>query len=361
MDRPMIDVWYITDLTLCNFDCSYCASGIPEQGGERSRTRMWARDDSLERFHRALDWIAAQPYQIGLRLQTHGEPFVSKDFLAGAARMTQAPNVSFVELVSNGSLITRRLDDLLEVDGVEQDKLSLWITHHHTEITVEKLFENALHAHHRGVSVVLNTLLFPGNAPDAERLQELCTAHGIQINIDVGQNINEAYGDAFFLPMLSTDDSRRYFDLVANKAMLLAALVAHRSPRNFGCSAGCDYIYITPDGDVYPCRNYSFKQKASMLGSVHDPDFRLQLRPEPHLPCEASSNCVCKEDYLHLAPIRSQRPAAPRSLGLWPAHEATMQPELVDRLREIERDYGDDEPGKATMSRLLDWFTAQQD
>src|SRR6202021_2531104 len=103
---PRLDIWHICDLSLCNFDCAYCASGSPETGGSRTRKQMWKNSDGPERLRLILRWIAKLPYSIGLRLQTIGEPFVSEEFLAEESRMTRGRNIPFVELVTNGSLLT---------------------------------------------------------------------------------------------------------------------------------------------------------------------------------------------------------------------------------------------------------------
>ena len=70
VDRPLLDVWYVNDLTLCNFDCRYCASGLPERAGPHTRDRVWGRGDGEARFRRIVDWIAGQPFHIGLHMQT---------------------------------------------------------------------------------------------------------------------------------------------------------------------------------------------------------------------------------------------------------------------------------------------------
>jgi uncharacterized protein len=43
-----------------------------------------------------------------------------------------------------------------------------------------------------------------------------------------------------------------------------------------GCGAGCEYVAITPDGDIYPCHQFVGKEEYR-LGNLFDDSFRMDL------------------------------------------------------------------------------------
>lgn len=43
-----------------------------------------------------------------------------------------------------------------------------------------------------------------------------------------------------------------------------------------GCGAGCEYVAVTPEGDIYPCHQFVGKQEYR-LGSVHDGSFDMTI------------------------------------------------------------------------------------
>ena len=68
-----LDIWFITDMVLCNFECAYCCAYSVV-----TTEKTWHTEDSYERFLQVTERLTQVPYQLRMRVQTLGEPFVSR-------------------------------------------------------------------------------------------------------------------------------------------------------------------------------------------------------------------------------------------------------------------------------------------
>lgn len=310
-----VRIWYVSEQRLCNFRCSYCVS-INDYA--KSNTQDWLGPDDQKRFERIVDWIAHRPFRVGVRLATLGEPFTSPPFLERAAWLSKRPNVDFVELLTNGSLLKKGLDRLDR--GGDISKISLWITHHHTEISIPRFVANARFAQEQyDCFVVVNGLLFPDNEASIVELKAAAEEAGLRFNLDLGYDPLTPHGahsaiDAMVPVLREGDGIARAIRLGANPELLRLNVLALRDLRNQSCTAGHNYLYIGIRGDVYRCSRYQALRK-NRLGNVLDDGFELRLSEALWTPCEAGFGCGNKEDFLNLR--RGKRDAEPpaRSLG----------------------------------------------
>lgn len=311
----LVRIWYVSSQRLCNFRCAYCVS-INDYA--KSNTTDWLEPEDEARFERIVHWIGGLPYRVGTRLATLGEPFASRAFLSRAAWLSRRSNIEFVELLTNGSLLRKRLRQLDQEGDIS--KFSLWVTHHHTQIGVERFIENARFAQEEyGCFVVVNGLLFPDNEDEVAELRQAAAEAGLRFNLDLGYDPLTPHGVLSemdtMVPVLREgpgDGIAHAVRLGADQEMVELNIAAMRDLRDRVCGAGHNYFYIGIRGDVYRCSRYQALGK-NRLGNIVDEDFELRLSDTP-MPCEAGFGCGNKEDFLNLLPSSGDEVPTP-SLG----------------------------------------------
>jgi len=297
-----LSVWYVSNLQRCNYTCSYCASGQPVLQKRPGSLPTWAYGEDVH--DRVVDWLIRQPHNIRLRMNSIGEPFISTSYLDSVARLTQSDNISFVEILTNGSFRPSQFDRFAE--KCKLSKLSLWMTFHHEFSTPDEIIEAAAYAQDRGAFVVLHTIAFPDNLDAVDRVITLAEARGLKITTGMGIDFNEAYNSAHVAPVLDQPNPRalrlaNYNDPLGDLHQLSA------TPRGQACGAGHRYFFISAKGDVYPCLTYyNSRLSERRLGSVLDADFTFTPRAAPYAPCVAPTRCTCPEDYQNLKAIHER-------------------------------------------------------
>lgn len=253
--------------------------------------------------------------------------------------MTRSENIRFVELLSNASLLEKRLPWLLNEAGADVGKLSLWLTWHHTEIGLDAFLDNATVARDAGVFVCLNGLAFPDNIEQLRELAKRSKERNLRCNLELGQNFNDAYPKSLFLPVVNNRHGElQDLDSLGLSPRLVAVMVtALANPTGLRCTAGHNYFFIDPVGRVFPCKGYG---NAGMgeLGSALDPDFVLRAQSGTSA-CALDLGCNCKEDYLHLEAAGRDPEEAP-SLGYYGNATTSSVPDvLLERVSRLPR-YG---------------------
>jgi MoaA/NifB/PqqE/SkfB family radical SAM enzyme len=297
MKERMIDLWYMSDQAACNFDCAYCVSQPQRRSAQG---RMWLGEEGGARFLRILHWIAGLPWGIRVRLSPLGEPFVSKEFLAGAAWLTRQTRISTVELVTNGSFREEQVRRFAA--DADISRISFWITYHPTEIELDRLLESASVAQSLGAYVVLHGLLFPHNLDVIREMVRACKRYGLRSDVTVGHNYNNAFADTAYLALGESDRSLQEF--YRSEDALKSMMVGHQGTLGYPCSAGHDYFFIAPSGDVFQCFAY-FRMGTAPLGNALKDAFVPKVRQETYAPCGNPGVCSCKEDYFHLEIARA--------------------------------------------------------
>lgn len=313
----------------CTYSCEYCvaASGQFQTTGNDSKRGMgrptWG-EHGRETATRAIQWAASLPYQVGIRYDAHGEPFLSDDVMHDVTWLTSQKNVSFVEVQTNASMFEKRSPDFSRL--CDPRKLTLFCTFHHSQISPLDFMKNVRLACDLGITVIVNVLAFHDNVERVRQVLDLCSDLGIPTSADIrypGFTVTPTPDGKRARHFLRCDpitaliaagpQGLAVFDLLADSGPLgkdvhyLAALLAglYAMPGRM-CSAGHDYLFVDKWGDVYRCFCYADMAK-EQLGSVFDQGFVPVLRKEVYAPCHYPATCHQKEEYGNLRLLRQYR------------------------------------------------------
>jgi uncharacterized protein len=125
------------------------------------------------------------------------------------------------------------------------------------------------------------------------------TRHNMDFAADVIHMAEQGFRNVSVEPVVGSEDSDYTFreeDLpkIMAEYERLAEELLHRDDVNFfhfnvdlsqgpcvikrmrGCGAGCEYVAITPDGEIYPCHQFVGNEDYR-LGSLHDNSFDMEL------------------------------------------------------------------------------------
>jgi sulfatase maturation enzyme AslB (radical SAM superfamily) len=313
----------------CTYNCEYCvaASGQSQtkgidcsQGMERP---VWG-ENGLELSQKAIKWVTSLPYQVGVRYDVHGEPLLNDDVVHAVSWLTHQENVAFVEVQTNASMFRKKIHELADLSDL--NRLSLFCTFHHSQVSPEKFMENIILARNIGVQVIVNVLVFSDNLLPVGKVLELCRKQNIRTSADIrypgftvpptgdGKRARHFLSnDPFQILLDSISDGYDAFKIIADSGplgkdirFLAAMLVGLYGLPGRQCSAGHDYVFVDRWGDVYRCFNYADMNK-NKLGSVLDTGFIPKLRKEAYAKCHYRETCHQKEEYGNLKILREHR------------------------------------------------------
>ncbi|GKX27640.1 thioether cross-link-forming SCIFF peptide maturase [Vallitalea longa] len=230
-----IDMVYIHPTLRCNFNCSYCYNKSLAATQKELTTNQWIQ---------IINKLKAM--NVNYFIFTGGEPLMRKD-LIDIIREIKDDNTK-VEILSNGSLLMDKVDQLLPI--VDSFVVSL------DSLDIKK---NSINRSAVGFNNIINLLeYFSEKAPKKLRVRSVITKENIDTIQAFNNEIQEKYGikcvnvrfipnnkDELSLiaepPIPDIDDTKKYkLDL---------------GIRKYRCGACSNILAINPEGDIYPCQS----------------------------------------------------------------------------------------------------------
>jgi MoaA/NifB/PqqE/SkfB family radical SAM enzyme len=244
---PLFLSWSITNR--CNYRCAYCDR--PNQAGAELSTAR-----ALE----VMDEFAA----LGTRFVfvSGGEPLVRKD--AGEIIERCRAHRLFVCLTTNAALYLRRKHEIGRVDML---KISLdgspeahdaWRAAGSYDEVIEVLAD----ARRDGIPVLLNPVVSTATLPYLEHVISVAERFGARVKFQPVNYTVAGVKDISALTFASDGMRevssrllalRRRSPAVANSRAGLRYMATLPAGSTIGCYAGRLFVYLMPNGDIYPC------------------------------------------------------------------------------------------------------------
>ena len=282
----------------CNLRCGYCFADSGAYHGQRSLM-------SLETGKKALDFlIKASKHRKHIEVDFFGgEPLlnfdVCKQLVAYGKEQGKLHDKIFkFTLTTNGVLLTKEVQDFLNQEGISA-VLSL-DGRKETNDNMRK-FPNGAGSYD---AIVQNFQDFVKTRNGQEYyLRGTYTHHNTDFAADVAHMVDLGFRELSMEPVVAptefdyalTDEdvfaACREYDKLARHYL---ACYQKGDPYNFfhfnvdlaqgpcvikrlrGCGAGCEYVAITPEGDIYPCHQFVGNEDYK-LGSLYDGTFDKEL------------------------------------------------------------------------------------
>lgn len=277
---PYLSIRYEINYWKCNLNCPYC---IVKSGRPADYTF------NMEHFRAGLLRIKALPYRICLHFGFRGEVFTSGEILEEIRQLCNEENNLFgVSFLSN---IQADWEKVIQpfLNSVNTAKLGMGCTLHDSVITdIDGFFDKVEKINASGVKMYVTYVALPDKIQKIREYKERCESIGVPLIINSligkysgiqGLDPEKIYPDAY------TEEEKSLLKPLWDTPHSYKLLVEACSPRGMSCAAGRNYLYIDPDGNVFPCN----KMRDKFLGNIVRDEIQFM---ENDSICE-SDRCLC--------------------------------------------------------------------
>ncbi|MGA0608256.1 hypothetical protein ACO2Q0_19865 [Phenylobacterium sp. VNQ135] len=290
VEQRTINVRFFTDYPVCNYKCPYCVAGhAPPEGRGPS---PW----NEERYLQIVDNLCKLPFPINIRIGVGGEFFISKVLVEGARRLGASDNVRVLNLITNLSFHPKQYARILA--GVPKEKVALVASYHPTEIKNEDAWIAA--AQELGTYYDLTTMsvAYPPSLHKLPEVKAKFEAAGVDHFVQpfIGEYDGKTYPQAY------TEEERAIIRQVIYSRHDWEFLLNLKRPGL--CNAGFKYLFVDPEGVVYPCGGAQHLKPMGDLSQSPEVTFFAGPKPCPAMACQCDTENintkVFEEHYAYL-------------------------------------------------------------
>jgi radical SAM protein with 4Fe4S-binding SPASM domain len=281
--RPRLRVRYEVGYEYCDFRCPYCIIGW---NSERKKTE-WEWDAT--NFNTICRNLQELPYLLNIRLAVFGEIFTSDQLIQGAVALTRSPNVEAINIVTNLAVPFERLRRFL--DEADKTKLALACTLHDMQTDLNGYLPKLEFLKQEGVSVIAGYVAYPQQFDRVRKYKKMFDERDIPLYVNP---FNGTFKGKRY-PASYTQEEKDELKSLMFSGHEYRYMLCKEVPYGKLCTAGKDYIYIAPNGEVYRCGKMKVRGDKPIGNMLEG---RLELFDRYHR-CAAES-CFCTVENINL-------------------------------------------------------------
>ncbi len=264
----------------CNFKCRYCS--FANQNAERSHS---ASHMSKEIIQKAIDLYKQSSIDFpSVSISFYGgEPllafsqikyameYAEKSFFSKPIKYYMTTNAALLSGEVVDFLVNKNVDLLISYDGPQevQDKNRRFLANGKSTFDIVKKNLEYIEYNHPEFfanNIMINSVLL--NKSDRAKAEEFFDSFNlpkgcIRINMANTEHI-EFINEGVESPLIEDDRDQKDFESILNKESVVTDICHHSGP----CVPGGKKLFVTTNGDLYPCEKVNTSNPAYIIGSV---------------------------------------------------------------------------------------------
>ena len=257
-------IYYRGSLSSCNYSCGYC----PFAKTKNTREELRQDQNEVERF---TDWVSEQKSRsLSILFTPWGEALGHRYYRRALVELSRLPQVRRVCIQTNLSA------PLIDFEGASKDSLSLWVTFHPGETSLEKFLGKCRELDAMNVRYSVGIVGMRDHLNDMEELRRKLS-DSVYLWVNAYKREPNYYKAEDLVRIRRVD---RHFDINNQRYPSLGK----------ACRAGESHFTIDGSGDVRSCHFVD-----QVIGNIFRDDISQLLTPRL---CPVES-CGCYIGYIH--------------------------------------------------------------
>ncbi len=232
-------MYYRGLLKSCNYTCAYCVFA-------KQPFRKKEITNDQKRLEDFCDRLKSMPFEqpISLMFTPYGEALIHSYYMETFAMLSKQPNIAKISCQTNFSFSTKKFMDVLITNGADVSKINLWCTFHPSMTSLEDFVAKVYELKNK-INLCVGIV---GDPNQIEIMKELRATlpSDIYLWINAMDGLGRVY-TKLEVEQFSKIDPFFYLEKEHRKADIQK------------CDGGNESVFITANGDVFPCNRSKYK------------------------------------------------------------------------------------------------------